>query len=45
MPGPLLAERSLLGQIIVNQRRERFMNEAVNYMTAGQHLIEQALPV
>ncbi len=45
MPGTLLAERSLPGQIIVNQDGDRFMNEAVNYMTAGQHLIKQQLPV
>lgn len=36
MPGALLAERSLPGQIIVNGHGHRFMNEAVNYMTAGQ---------
>ncbi|CEA08325.1 3-oxosteroid 1-dehydrogenase [Arthrobacter saudimassiliensis] len=35
-PGALLAERSLPGQIIVNGHGRRFMNEAVNYMTAGQ---------
>ncbi|MBL7258856.1 FAD-binding protein [Paractinoplanes lichenicola] len=45
VPGPLLAERSLPGQIIVDQRGRRFMNEAVNYMTAGQILIQQQLPV
>ncbi|MDO5502085.1 MAG: FAD-dependent oxidoreductase [Actinomycetia bacterium] len=45
MPGTLLAERSLPGQMIVNQAGERFMNEAVNYMTAGQILITQDLPV
>jgi succinate dehydrogenase/fumarate reductase flavoprotein subunit len=45
MPGVLLAERSLPGQIIVNQAGERFMNEAVNYMTAGQILIKEQLPV
>lgn len=45
MPGTLLAERSLPGQIIVDQRGRRFMNEAVNYMTAGQILIKQELPV
>ncbi|MBM2614095.1 FAD-binding protein [Actinoplanes sp. LDG1-06] len=45
MPGPLLAERSLPGQIIVDQQGRRFMNEAVNYMTAGQILIKQQLPV
>lgn len=45
MPGTLLAERSLPGQIIVDQQGRRFMNEAVNYMTAGQILIKQELPV
>ena len=45
MPGTLLAERSLPGQIIVDQQGRRFMNEAVNYMTAGQILIKQDLPV
>ncbi|WP_328475360.1 FAD-dependent oxidoreductase [Actinoplanes sp. NBC_00393] len=45
MPGPLLAERSLPGQIIVDQQGRRFMNEAVNYMTAGQILIKEQLPV
>ena len=45
MPGVLLAERSLPGQIIVDQQGRRFMNEAVNYMTAGQHMIQQQLPV
>ncbi|WP_461171095.1 FAD-binding protein [Arthrobacter sp. Z1-15] len=34
--GALLAERSLPGQLIVNGSGHRFMNEAVNYMTAGQ---------
>jgi 3-oxosteroid 1-dehydrogenase len=45
MPGTLLAERSLPGQIIVNQQGRRFMNEAVNYMSAGQALIKEQLPV
>lgn len=45
MPGPLLAERSLPGQIMVDQQGRRFMNEAVNYMTAGQIMIEQKVPV
>lgn len=45
MPGTLLAERSLPGQIIVDQQGRRFMNEAVNYMSAGQILIKQKLPV
>ena len=39
MPGVLLAERSLPGQIIVNGSGRRFMNEAVNYMTAGQIIL------
>ncbi len=45
MPGTLLAERSLPGQIIVDQQGRRFMNEAVNYMSAGHELIKQQLPV
>jgi succinate dehydrogenase/fumarate reductase flavoprotein subunit len=45
MPGPLLAERSLPGQFIINQQGERFMNEAINYMSAGRALIQQKLPV
>lgn len=38
-PGAMLAERSLPGQIIVNGHGRRFMNEAVNYMTAGQIIV------
>lgn len=45
MPGTLLAERSLPNQMIVDQQGRRFMNEAVNYMSAGQILIRQKLPV
>lgn len=45
MPGTLLAERSLPGQIIVDQQGRRFMNEAVNYMSAGQALVRHQLPV
>lgn len=45
MPGTLLADRSLPGQIIVNQQGQRFMNEAANYMSAGQTMIQQQLPV
>lgn len=45
MPGTLLAERSLPGQIIVDQQGRRFMNEALNYMSAGHELIKQQLPV
>lgn len=36
IPGTMLAERSLPGQIIVDGDGNRYMNEAVNYMTAGQ---------
>lgn len=39
MPGSLLAERSLPGSIMVNGAGRRFMNEAVNYMTAGQIIL------
>src|SRR4029079_5100409 len=38
-PSMLLAERSLLGSIIVDGSGRRFMNEAVNYMTAGQVML------
>ncbi|MCC9174418.1 FAD-dependent oxidoreductase [Arthrobacter sp. zg-Y179] len=44
MPGALLAERSLPGQIIVNGSGRRFMNEAVNYMTAGQIITSKHSP-
>ncbi len=43
-PGALLAERSLPGQIIVNGRGRRFMNEAVNYMSAGQIIWSKDTP-
>lgn len=39
MPGVLLAERSLPGSIIVNGNGRRYMNEAVNYMSAGQIIL------
>lgn len=42
--GALLAERSLPGQLIVNGSGHRFMNEAVNYMTAGQIITTQHSP-
>ncbi len=45
MPGTLLAERSLPGQLIVDRQGRRFMNEALNYMSAGHELIKQQLPV
>jgi succinate dehydrogenase/fumarate reductase flavoprotein subunit len=38
-PTVLLAERSLPGSIIVDKTGRRFMNEAVNYMTAGQIML------
>lgn len=38
-PSMLLAERSLPGSIIVDGSGRRFMNEAVNYMTAGQVML------
>lgn len=40
-PSVMLAERSLPYQVIVNGRGRRFMNEAVNYMTAGQLILRQ----
>lgn len=40
-PGILLAERSLPGSIMVDGSGRRFMNEAVNYMTAGQIMLGQ----
>ncbi|GGI07101.1 FAD-dependent oxidoreductase [Egicoccus halophilus] len=39
MPAPLLAERSLPGSIIVNAAGERFFNEAMSYMEAGQEIL------
>jgi succinate dehydrogenase/fumarate reductase flavoprotein subunit len=42
-PGPLLAERSLPGQIMVDRQGRRFMNEAVNYMSAGQEMLKHDL--
>lgn len=44
-PSFTLAERSLPNQIIVNSDGERFMNEAVNYMTAGQIMLKQEFPL
>lgn len=38
-PSTLLAERSLPGSIIVGPDGRRFMNESVNYMTAGQIML------
>ncbi len=44
-PLPLLAERSLPGQLIVDRTGRRFMNEALEYMSAGHELLRRDLPV
>lgn len=44
-PLPLLAERSLPGQLIVDRAGRRFMNEALEYMSAGHELLRRDLPV
>jgi 3-oxosteroid 1-dehydrogenase len=38
-PAPLLAERSLPGSLMVNGLGDRFFNEAVSYMEAGQIIL------
>lgn len=38
-PTMLLAERALPGSLIVDGKGKRFLNEAVNYMTAGQIML------
>lgn len=48
--GPMLAERSLPGSIMVDKTGKRFMNEAQEYMSAGQIMLgldgsESKLPV
>ncbi|WP_218189558.1 FAD-dependent oxidoreductase [Pseudomonas sp. PA15(2017)] len=40
-PKILLAERSLPGSIIVDQHGERFLNEAMDYMSFGQKLLQR----
>ena len=40
-PSVLLAERSLPGSFIVDQTGRRFINEAMDYMSFGQRLIER----
>jgi 3-oxosteroid 1-dehydrogenase len=40
-PSVLLAERSLPGSLIVDQSGTRFINEAIDYMTFGQRLLER----
>lgn len=39
-PGVLLAERSLPGSLMVDQTGSRFINEATDYMSFGQRLLE-----
>jgi 3-oxosteroid 1-dehydrogenase len=40
-PVVMLAERSLPGSLIVDQNGKRFVNEATDYMTFGQRLLER----
>ena len=40
-PQVMLAERSLPGSFIVDQDGRRFVNEAIDYMTFGQKLLER----
>ncbi len=40
-PTVMLAERSLPGCLLVDQNGERFVNEAVDYMSFGQMLLER----
>jgi 3-oxosteroid 1-dehydrogenase len=40
-PSVLLAERSLPGSLIVDQTGARFINEATDYMSFGQRLLER----
>ena len=40
-PSVLLAERSLPGSLIVDQNGTRFINEATDYMSFGQNLLER----
>jgi 3-oxosteroid 1-dehydrogenase len=40
-PSVLLAERSLPGSLIVDHNGTRFINEATDYMSFGQHLLER----
>lgn len=39
-PAVMLAERSLPGSLIVNERGERFVNEATDYMSFGQRMLD-----
>ncbi|XVX20585.1 3-ketosteroid-delta-1-dehydrogenase [Actinomycetota bacterium] len=40
-PQVLLAERSLPGSLIVNQDGQRFLNEAMDYMSFGQEILRR----
>lgn len=40
-PKVMLAERSLPGSLIVDQNGERFVNEATDYMSFGQRILER----
>ena len=40
-PAVMLAERSLPGSLIVDQNGDRFVNEATDYMSFGQRLLER----
>ncbi|MCC3274433.1 3-ketosteroid-delta-1-dehydrogenase [Arthrobacter sp. zg-Y20] len=40
-PSVMLAERSLPGSFIVDDAGKRFVNEAENYMSFGQHVLER----
>lgn len=40
-PSVLLAERSLPGSLIIDQNGTRFINEATDYMSFGQRLLER----
>jgi succinate dehydrogenase/fumarate reductase flavoprotein subunit len=40
-PAVMLAERSLPGSLIVDQNGNRFVNEATDYMSFGQRLLER----
>lgn len=41
LPQVMLAERSLPGSFIVNSNGKRFINEAIDYMTFGQTVMQQ----
>jgi succinate dehydrogenase/fumarate reductase flavoprotein subunit len=39
-PGIMLAERAMPGSLVVDQRAQRFVNEATDYMSFGQRILE-----